>query len=381
MKKILPVLMFLTLPIAGLQAQTMDLAGNLDSSTAEEISVQEDEKKVADDRGIFSFLNFSFIKKPLFQSENKTDDKSPADTADDQVVAETPLQKMIRQAESGNVEAQLSLGYMYLYGENGVESDFPKAFHYYEMAAAQNDKIALNNLGSLYFNGIGTPTDYFKAAQLFAKAAQNGSDDAAVNLAFIYLSGTNQNKQLEEAVNLFKQAAEAGNNTAKFMLGYAYYTGFQVPQDYYKAVSLMREASAAQFDEAQYMLGLMYMKGHGIAKNYGNAMKYFREAFNQGNVSATMILGDILTQGVMYPKNLIQAHIYYNIASVYGAPHAAERRDALESSLKIEDLLPAQSQAESFKPQPSELTAYIRQTFGGNIRRYIDENNTKRVKK
>lgn len=381
MKKFVLFLVVLSLPMTKIQAQTMDLAGSLDGSATEEYQVKKDEKQVANDRGIFSFLNFSFIKKPLFQSENKEEDTEKVTTADGQEIVETPLQKMIRLAEGGSVDDQLSLGYMYLYGENGVESDFTKAFHYYEMAAAQNDKIALNNLGSLYFNGIGTKTDYLKAAQLFAKAAQNGSDDAAVNLAFIYLSSGNTDKQKEEAVNLFKQAAENGNNTAKFMLAYAYYKGFYMPQDYYKAVALMRESANAHFDEAQYMLGIIYMNGHGIAKNYGNAVKHFKNAANQGNVDALMIMANILEQGTIYPKDVIQAHIYYNVASVYGAPGAAQRRDALESALKIEELLQAQSYAENFKPEPSELTTYIRQTFGGNIRRYIDENQSKQTKK
>lgn len=358
-------------------SQGVDLASEIGTSAPAEpqkveIATQKDDQQVADDRGIFSFLNFSFIKKPL--SLISGDETTPSTEKTEPAVKETPLQKMIRQAENGSVDAQLSLGYMYLYGENGVETNFANAFKYYEMAAAQNDKIALNNLGSLYFNGIGTEVNYLKAAQLFAQAARNGSDDAAVNLAFIYLSGNSKNKNLADAVELFKQAAGAGNNTAKFMLGYAYYKGFQVPRDYYKAVALMKEASAANFDEAQYVMALMYMNGQGIAKNYGNAVKYLRAAISQGNIPATMQLADILTKGTMYPKNLIQAHILYNIASVSAAPGAAEKRDALEKALKIEELLQAQTEAENFNANPSDLTAYVRQTFGSNARSYIDEN-------
>lgn len=360
-------------------AQSIDLAAGINgddndtSASEQKIEVKQDDKKVADDRGIFSFLNFSFIKKPALL-ENKTDTTTEQPEANAQSTPETPLQKIHRLAEEGNLESQLALGYMYLYGENGVTSDYAKAFKYYEMAAAQNDKIALNNLGSLYFNGIGTEVNYVKAAELFAQAAKLGSDDAAVNLAFIYLSGNNQSQNQQEAIELFRQAANAGNNTARFMLGYAYYKGFQVQQDYYKAVELMKISSDAQFDEAQYVLALMYINGQGIAKNYGNAVKYLSAAATQGNVPALMKLADILTEGTMYPRNLVRAHIMYNIASVLGAPDAAQKRDDLEQKLKLEELLPAQTTAEKFKPKPSELTSYIRQTFGNNIRRYIDEN-------
>ncbi len=360
-------------------AQSIDLAAGINgddndtSASEQKIEVKQDDKKVADDRGIFSFLNFSFIKKPALL-ENKTDTTTEQPEANAQSTPETPLQKIHRLAEEGNLESQLALGYMYLYGENGVTSDYAKAFKYYEMAAAQNDKIALNNLGSLYFNGIGTEVNYVKAAELFAQAAKLGSDDAAVNLAFIYLSGNNQSQNQQEAIELFRQAANAGNNTARFMLGYAYYKGFQVQQDYYKAVELMKISSDAQFDEAQYVLALMYINGQGIAKNYGNAVKYLSAAATQGNVPALMKLADILTEGTMYPRNLVRAHIMYNVASVLGAPDAAQKRDDLEQKLKLEELLPAQTAAEKFQPKPSELTSYIRQTFGNNIRRYIDEN-------
>ena len=48
--------------------------------------------------------------------------------------------------------------------------------------------------------------------------------------------------------------------------------------------------------------------------------------------------------------------------------------------LKIEELLEAQTAAENYTPSPSELTTYIRQNFGTNIRQYIDENLKKRGK-
>lgn len=384
MKKLLFILCCSCLISGAIHAQTIDLASGItggdekpatDKKTEQKVEVKQDEKQVADDRGIFSFLNFSFIKKPAFL-DSKTDEhaQNKENNEQSEKIEETPLQKIHRLADEGNLEAELALGYMYLYGENGVESDYTKAFAYYEKAAAQNDKIALNNLGSLYFNGIGTEVNYVKAAELFAQAAKLGSDDAAINLAFIYLSGNSQNKNLQEAIELFRQAANAGNNTARFMLGYAYYKGFQVTQDYYKAVELMKISSEAKFDEAQYMLALMYMNGYGIAKNYGNAVKYLTASAAQGNVSALMQLADILTEGTIYPRNLVRAHIMYNIASVLGAPGAAQKRDDLEQKLQLEQLLPAQTAAEQFKAKPSELTSYVRQTFGDNIRRYIDEN-------
>lgn len=331
---------------------------------SEKTAPSKEEQAAADeDKGIFSFMDFSFMKK----------DK-PKLTALPNERKESFVQRITRQAEEGDVDAQLSLGYMYLYGEDGVAIDYKKAFTYYNMAAAQGDNVAINNLGSLYFSGIGTEKNFTKAAQLFDKAAKLGNTEAAVNLAFIYLTKNSSLNNPREAIQLLKSAAEAGNPTAKFMLGYAYYKGLVVEQNYKKAVVLIREAANVGYSDAQYLLGYMYLNGLGITKNYGNAVKYFTMAANQGNVDAMIELGNILAAGTMYNKDLYRAHILFNVASVHGVASAAEKRDFLEKKLKIEELLQAQAEAEKFKEKPSELTNYIKQTFGDNIRHYIDEN-------
>lgn len=378
------------------KAQTADLAGALiddavpASNTAEP---QKTKENIADDRGMFSFLNFSFVKKPMqvlsAQKETakqmtdpldelriKDKPQTPAQQPQVQVPQETQLERTTRLAEEGDVDSALSLGYIYLYGTDDIEADYQKAFHFYKLAADKDSPIALNNLGSLYFSGIGTEVDYQKASELFSKAAQKGNADAAVNLAFIYLS-SGKKQHFEQAVDLFEQAAQSGNQTAKFMLGYAYYKGFVVDQNLREAVKLIRDSAKASFDEAQLVLANMYLNGEGIAKNYGHAVKYYRAASAQGNTEAMLILGDILAEGRLYQQNLPQAHVLYNVASVYGKTKAAAKRDALESEIQLEELLEAQTSAEKYKPKPSELTTYIRQTFGKNIRRYIDDNLAK----
>ena len=122
------------------------------------------------------------------------------------------------------------------------------------------------------------------------------------------------------------------------------------------------------------MLAEMYLKGYGITQNYGNAVKFLRLAVEQGNVGAMTELGDILALGTAYPKDVYRAHVLFNLAAVRGAPKAAEKRDALAKTMKIEELLQAQAEAEKYTEKTSELTSYINQTFGQNIRGYIDEN-------
>ena len=206
--------------------------------------------------------------------------------------------------------------------------------------------IAVNNLGSLYYSGIGTEKNVNKAVEMFDKAAKLGNKEAAINLAFIYLTSPSSGVSNNRIVELLQQAAEGGNITAQYMMGYSYYRGFVVAKDFKKAFDLIKQA-AVSYDEAQYELAQRYINAEGTPRNYGNAVKYLTQAAHQGNVQAMMDLGNILAAGTSYQKNEYQAYIWFNIASVYGIEGAAEKRDALEKILKIEEVLQAQAAAET----------------------------------
>ena len=284
------------------------------------------------------------------------------------------LEDLQDKAAKGDVEAQLNLGYMYLYGVNGTNIDYQQAIDYYTQAAEQNSAVAYNNLGSLYFSGIGTDVNREKAIQYFQKAAELGSHDAAVNLAIIYLGETPQNADnLNKSLELLNQAKK-DNTIAKYLLGYSYLKGFMVKVDYRKAFQLIKAAADEAYDEAQFVLADFYIKGRGATKNYNKAVEYLKASAHQGNVDAMMQLADILSEGKIYTKNIEQAHVLYNVASVLGNKEAAGKRDALEAYLKIEDLLAVQAEAEDFKAEPSEKTTFIRQTFGNSLKSYIDTN-------
>ena len=325
----------------------------------------EEVKEEVDEKGMFSFLNFSFLRDK---------DKAKEFTRKDDEPKESYEERMTRLADEGDVDACLTLGYMYLYGEGGMQSDSEKAFKYYSMAADKGDKIAMNNLGSLYYSGIGTKKDVRQAIKLFDDAAKLGNNEAAVNLAFIYLtSGATDNPTVKSAVvKLFNQAANGDNITAQYMMGMIYYNGFGITKNDDKAFQMLRKA-ASQYDEAQYQLALRYMNAEGTPRNYGNAVANLIKAAKQGHIPSMLWLGDILAVGTSFPKNEYEAYVWYNIASVYDAKNASEKRDMLEGKLKIEEVLQAQATAEKFKTQPTAITDYVHKTFGVNLAEYVTE--------
>ena len=336
---------------------------------------------------LFKFLlviSVCFVSS-AFASENTSDGKTvpevksagsaitPSDKANETSTVNL-IDELKDKAAKGDVEAQLNLGYMYLYGINGVNIDYKQALSYYEAAAAQKSAVAYNNLGSLYFSGVGTDLDKEKALYFFEEAAKLGSNDAAVNLAIISLSSGAKDKTDADYKKIFDllNQAQKDNNIAKFLLGYSYAKGFRVEPNKIKAFQYIKAAADDKYDEAQYILADFYINGFGTAKNYNRAIEYLQMATDQGNIDAMMKLADILAAGKIYTKDVKKAHMLYNIASVSGAKGAAEKRDALEENLPIQDLLNIQSMAEDFTANPSQQTSFIRKTFGSSLKAYID---------
>lgn len=73
-------------------------------------------------------------------------------------------------AEAGNPDAQCMLALLYQLGM-GVPHDGAKAVLWYERAASQSHPVALNNLGTIYLQGIaGVPHDRGTALKYYKRA-------------------------------------------------------------------------------------------------------------------------------------------------------------------------------------------------------------------
>jgi len=166
-----------------------------------------------------------FIADAVTESSSSSSGSSAITPQSEKNKTPGTLEDLQSKAAKGDVEAQLNLGYMYLYGVNGTNIDYQQAIDYYTQAAEQNSAVAYNNLGSLYFSGIGTEVNRDKALQYFQKAAELGSHDAAVNLAIIYLGEKEQNVENFDKVLALLNQAQKDNTIAKYLLGYSYLKG------------------------------------------------------------------------------------------------------------------------------------------------------------
>ncbi len=305
-----------------------------------------------------ALFNFMGIKIPNISFSSSTQEDNSVAT-------------ITRRAENGDVAAQLQLGYAYLYGQEGLKIDYEKAFYFYELAANQNDPIGLNNLATLYYNGVGVKRSPKKAAEIFIKASKLGNADAATNLGFMYLSGNGIEKDIAKGQQYLEQAASKGNVLAGFMTGYAYYKGFNRQINYHIAAPLIKKAADEGLDEAQLTIADMYIKGQGYPRNYNIAVKYLLKAYKQGNVEAMLLLGEIYSGKTKYPADLSVAYVMYSLASVRGVTTAYEKLQILESKLEADKVAQAQNETSQYSEQISQLTAYVRQTYGANLRHFL----------
>ena len=345
------------------QGNAQDLTKeSLEYKFAEKEAVEQDDSD--EKKGFLSFLNFSFFSKQENMTITPEENENNVDF----------YARIQQQAEEGDVSALITLGYMYLYGLNGAEMNYKKAFLCYQKAAEMGAPIAINNLGSMYYGGVGIRKNIRKAAELFAKASDLGNVEATLNLAVIYLTHQGGFNNDQEAAKLLKKTAESNNPTGKYLLGYAYMKAIGVPESRKKTVENIRFAADKGYDEAQYMMGYFYKQGWGVNQNYNNSLRYLNKAAKQGNLSAMQELARLYAAGDRIEADFHKAYVLYNILAYYGISGAAEARDKLaQKALKKTEVFQAQTEAENFKAEPTKLTKYIRKTFGESLALYIDK--------
>lgn len=85
-------------------------------------------------------------------------------------------------AEEGNLDAQVTLGEIYMLGL-GVEQNYQLAFLWYRKAARQGSVEAQFNLAVLYENGLGTFKNKQQAIKWYMHAGEEGHVDAMKNVS------------------------------------------------------------------------------------------------------------------------------------------------------------------------------------------------------
>ncbi len=166
-----------------------------------------------------------------------------------------------------------------LKGIDGL-GDKAEAINILKMAAERDTNVyAMNALGIVYMNGIGTECDTTAATLWLERAGEHGSSTAFRNLGMMYKyshGGVTQN--FSRAYGYFVKAVDAGSVMALYDQGYMLYKGLGCRQDYGSAVELFRRGADKDHAPCLYMLGLCYRNGYGVERDAERATFYLNRA-------------------------------------------------------------------------------------------------------
>ncbi|KAH3761076.1 Sel1l protein [Pelomyxa schiedti] len=184
-------------------------------------------------------------------------------------------------ADTGEVEALVTLGNLFMEGGYGLDRDYEKAYRLFREAADLGDPGGLQGLGRLHEEGLGRPKNLSLAIQLYQMAASGGDPSALNRLGMLHLKGlvtpsgspisesltdltaiqVQQNRQ--KGVEYLQRAAESGSPHAMVHMGNLIEEGILVDEDTNKAVSYYAAAMTAGLPTALQALADVYVSSPG----------------------------------------------------------------------------------------------------------------------
>ena len=125
-----------------------------------------------------------------------------------------------KAAGNGHGEAAFYLGNLYAAGSIELKQDYELALNWYRKADSLGNIDALNNLGYLHDEGLGTRRDRVKARDYYTRAAEAGHAGAQMNLSAYYFEGLGGlKKNLGTALAWARKAADQGEPGAAEKVG------------------------------------------------------------------------------------------------------------------------------------------------------------------
>ena len=218
------------------------------------------------------------------------------------------IERLLKQADEGNVQAQCALGNIFYNGE-GVRRNYCEALRWFRKAAEQGYDKAQNILGTLYAIGyeIRIP-DYAGALKRYRISERQKNGNVEVQF---YYGSYNIKQDYAEALKWFRKAAGQGCDNAQNNLGILYANGYGVEQDYAEALKWYRKAVEQGNSKAKSNLGDLYRYGHGVEQDYAEALKWYRKAAGQGVAAAWKSLGNMYCRGEGVEKDFVTAAEWY----------------------------------------------------------------------
>ncbi|MAQ86210.1 MAG: hypothetical protein CMH12_23940 [Maritimibacter sp.] len=271
------------------------------------------------------------------------------------------LEWLSKAADAGYGEAEHVLGSNYLLGEGGLEEDALRGVAYLVRAAEKGIAGAQSNLGFAYYTGKGVAQDDAKALDWFRKAADQGLARAAAAAAQMFEAGRGAPADVERAVWYYRIADQGGSPYAGARLGRMIVAGDYTADDQPElGPSWVAQAADAGVEGAvewlqaratdgdslsHYMLAALFHESDTVGRDADAAARHMRLAAEAGVVPAQLSLGQFYAEGFGVEQDLVQAHVWTNIAASNGSDEGADRRDDFAALMTPDEIARAQDLA------------------------------------
>ena len=184
-----------------------------------------------------------------------------------------------KDAQNGNPNACLWIGYFYLQGE-GITCNYSEAIKWLKKAADNRIIASYGCLGICYFR----LQNYQEAINWLKKAIDNGDTQAYGSLGKCYV----QLQNYQEAINWLKKAIDNGDAQAYGWLGICYAR----LQNYQEAINWLKKDIDNGDTQAYGDLGYCYAQ----LQNYQEAINWLKKAIDNGDTIAYVSLGSCYVQ-------------------------------------------------------------------------------------
>jgi TPR repeat protein len=208
-----------------------------------------------------------------------------------------PLTDLLHQAQSGDADAQYTVGNAYHFGA-GVSKQLPVAMRWYLKAAAQGHRDAQVNLGLMFLQEsphAGMARNPTQARYWFRRAAEGGDGQAMFYLARALLDHGSSSDRTA-AMEWLERAADAGYACACTELGLLFGPG-QPDEDPRRAAAAYRRGAELGDMHAQFNLANCHLLGDGVPVDLHEVERWYRAAAEQGLIAAQYHLGLLLLAG------------------------------------------------------------------------------------
>jgi TPR repeat protein len=225
--------------------------------------------------------------------------------------------RMIREvAAAGDGNAYFLLGE--LLSETGSSGNFDAAIEAYQEASRLGRDDAFIKLGDLFSS---QPTaDLPKAFRYYQQAAAVGSQTGKLRVGEMLIRGEGIGKDTAAGLALITEVADAGSVNGLMLLGDLHDGGpGSIADDLPKALQYYRRAASSDDPRALLALGDTLSKFDPDHEDGTGAIGAYERAAMQGSTDALLRLGDLFSGGRIVAINLSRAFVYYQRAGEAGS--------------------------------------------------------------